>query len=243
MFVADSSDLEGAVGRVLGHNYVYVLRHPDGSEKFGGIGTPFYVGIGIGHRIFEYEKAARIASTTGTKVDTIRAIWNAGDNVIRTIDSFDQTDLWHREAELVNAIGLLKDGTGTLTNEQRPPLSRTIDGIEVRKYADRQAAAGGPRGLPSDFRLADTALVLGPNVPQSRTSVAGVIYTLVEDEPGITGREVVERMLDMDWSKTKSAYTQSGNICAVWAADWVYGCCIHKKLQIIQPLDSVSLSQ
>ncbi|WP_137751683.1 GIY-YIG nuclease family protein [Sphingopyxis sp. L1A2A] len=243
MIIGNPSELDQALAKGLGPNYVYILRHPDEVEKFGGVGTPFYVGIGIGHRIFEHEKAASIASTTGRKVTAIRAIWAAGGEVARTIDSFDQTDLWHREAELVNAIGLLKDGTGTLTNEQRPPMSFTIDGIEVRKYSHRQSAAGGPRCIPSDFRLANTALVPGPNTQQSRTSVAGVIYSLVENEPGITGREVVERMMEMNWTKTKSAYTQSGSICAVWAADWVHGCCFHTKLQIIQPLNAAEVTK
>ncbi len=237
MKIGNAADLDRALSEGMGPHYVYVLRHPDDVERFGGIGTPFYVGIGKAYRVFDHEKAARLPESGGAKVAAIRSAWAAGKEVTRTVDSFHVLDPWHREAELVDAIGLLKDGTGTLANEQRPPLSRTIDGVEVRKYADRQALAGGPKVIPADFRLADVALVVGPNEQRSRNSVAGVIYSIVESDPGISGSEAVERMLIMDWSRTKSAYTQSGTVCAVWAADWVYGCCFHKRLQIIQPLD------
>lgn len=231
------ADLDRAFREGAGPHYVYVLRHDDGAEAFGGTGSPFYVGIGKGHRLFDHEKAARVPTTAGAKVAAIRAAWHEGREVVRTIDSFHPLDPWHREAELVDAIGLLKDGTGPLTNEQRPPLSRTIGGVEVRKYADRQRVAGGPRTIPDDFRLAETTLIVGPEAQRGRTSVAGTIYGIVEREPGISGSGVVERMLEMDWSRTKSAYTQSGSVCAVWAADWVHGCCFHKKLRIIQPLN------
>lgn len=39
-----------------GPHYVYLLRVPDGEPKFGGLGTPFYVGIGQGARLFAHEE-------------------------------------------------------------------------------------------------------------------------------------------------------------------------------------------
>jgi hypothetical protein len=57
--IIDRADLERIVASSRGGPYyVYLLRKPDGEPKFGGIGTPFYVGIGRGLRLFDHEKEA-----------------------------------------------------------------------------------------------------------------------------------------------------------------------------------------
>ena len=43
------------------------MRVPDGEWKFGGLGTPFYVGIGQGTRLFAHEEEARDPARTGAK--------------------------------------------------------------------------------------------------------------------------------------------------------------------------------
>lgn len=66
-----------------GPYYVYVLRIPDGQPSFGGMGTPFYVGIGQGNRLFAHEEEARDPARSGAKVETIRSIWAKGGEVVR----------------------------------------------------------------------------------------------------------------------------------------------------------------
>ena len=67
---ADLARLIAASGG--GPHYVYLLRMPDGEPKFGGLGTPFYVGTGHGARLFAHEEEARDPARSGAKVETIR---------------------------------------------------------------------------------------------------------------------------------------------------------------------------
>jgi hypothetical protein len=206
-----------------GPHYVYVLRHPDGIDSFGGTGTPFYVGVGQRGRLFEHEKAAREGSEEGLKVDTIRAIWNAGGEVVRTIDSFHKSEPWIREAELIHEIGRLAEGTGPLLNPQTYSPSHTVEGVELRKYARDQVAAGGVDAIPAKFKLRDRRLRAGPKQPKSLSTVMGKVYATARDNPGVTGEELVHLLAQLDFSENKSAYTQSGKVCASWLCGYIEG--------------------
>lgn len=59
-------------------HYTYILRFPDG--------TPFYVGIGQGMRMFAHVEEARDPGRDGAKVAAIRSIWQAGEQVVHTLD-------------------------------------------------------------------------------------------------------------------------------------------------------------
>ncbi|KQN06914.1 GIY-YIG nuclease family protein [Sphingomonas sp. Leaf25] len=206
-----------------GPHYVYLLRKPDGEPSFGGVGTPFYVGIGQGTRLFAHEEAARDPACAGAKADAIRAIWAAGGNVIRTIDSVHTVEPWDREEALIHAIGRLAEGTGPLTNAQTYARSHKIDGIELRKYAADALASGDPNAIPAKFKLRHTRLMAGPNAPRSRTSVFGKIYTVVEANPGSTGEELVWLLQAVDFTSNKSAYTQGGQVSAAWLVGYIEG--------------------
>src|SRR5690242_9527661 len=63
--------LQGAEGF-----YVYILRRPDG--------RPFYVGKGIGDRVFAHENEARHPNdwrSNAYKLNVIRSIWRSGNPV------------------------------------------------------------------------------------------------------------------------------------------------------------------
>lgn len=108
--------------------YVYMLRWPDGRPCWGGRGTPFYVGRGSRDRLFEHVKNAHVESsdTNGLPRNLMRravilGIHQLGQAVVHTVDSFwaDVGDADQREVHLINEIGLIRDGTGILTNRQR----------------------------------------------------------------------------------------------------------------------------
>ena len=203
--------------------YVYVLRKPDNLALFGGVGTPFYVGIGRNMRMYEHEKEAKKGKLNSLKVKMIKDIWSAGGNILYTIDSWHEQVPWHREEELINWIGRVKDGNGSLTNEQTYSESLKIDGVEVRKYAEEHMKSGTPNAIPEKFKLLDTRLMVGSNKPKSNKSVFGKIYAVLENHPGVTGEELVELLHQQDFSDNKSAYTQSGEVCSAWICGYIEG--------------------
>ncbi len=209
-----------AAGR---QHYVYILRQPDGEPCFGGLGTPFYVGIGQRGRLFEHEKAAREGSEIGKKIDAINAIWSKGGEVVRTIDSFHEREPWIREAELIHEIGRIEDGTGPLTNPQTYSASHVVEGVELRKYAADQLSAGGIHAIPTKFKLRNTRLREGPIQPRSAISVMGKLYLTAKANPGVTGEQLVYLLAQLDFSGNKSAYTQSGKVCASWLCGYIEG--------------------
>ncbi|WP_161808752.1 GIY-YIG nuclease family protein [Tsuneonella troitsensis] len=186
------------------------------------MGTPFYVGIGQGLRLFSHEEEAKDPKRNSLKLETIRQVWSEGKEVIREIDGFHDVEPWDREEYLINEIGLVWSGTGPLTNAQVYASSAKKDGVELRKYADDHAL-GSVEEIPSRFKLADTKMMAGPQEPKSRTSVFGKIYTVAERNPGLTGRELVRALQNVDFTGNKSAYTQSGSVCAAWLVDYIEG--------------------
>lgn len=205
-------------------HYTYILRFPDG--------TPFYVGIGRGIRMFAHVQEARNQSRNSLKIDTIRGIWKKGGEVLHTIDGLYDEEPWSREAELILAIGQRKHGSGPLTNAQDYSLSHCLRGVEVRKYRDIQGS--DPNRIPEGFQLKYVRLMAGPREPRSRSSVFGKIYTVLEENPGLTGGELVPLLQRVDFSKNKSAYTQSGTVCAAWVCGYLEGGFFRRDTQYIQ---------
>jgi len=203
--------------------YVYILRNPDGEERYGGTGTPFYVGIGQGNRMYAHEREARESSESNAKLDTIRSILNAGKKIIYDVESKHDHEPWGREEELIHKIGRLSDGTGPLTNAQTYSRSEKMDGVELRKYAEHHKSSGSLDAIPAKFKLRNTRLMAGPREPTSRASVFGKMYSVLESHPGITGEEFVRLLQTLDFSGNKSAYTQSGAVCTAWIVGYIEG--------------------
>ena len=229
---ADLARLIAASGS--GPHYVYVLRIPDGNLDYGGLGTPFYVGIGQGARLFAHEEEARDPARFGAKVDTIRSIWSKGDEVVRTIDSIHAVEPWDREEELINSIGRRAEALGPLTNAQTYAPSLKLDGIELRKYAADHAVSGDANSIPAKFKLRHTRLMAGPREPLSRVSVFGKIYTVAEANPGITGEELVNLLRTVSFTGNKSAYTQGSHVSSSWLVGYVEGAYHRSDRQYLQ---------
>jgi hypothetical protein len=94
-------------------HYVYVLRRPDG--------RPFYVGKGVGDRVFQHENEARHPNgwrSNAHKLNVIRSIWRDGGSVVYEIDFVhddSEAAAFDREAELIFLLKRLHEG-GPLTN-------------------------------------------------------------------------------------------------------------------------------
>lgn len=92
-------------------HYVYILRKPDG--------TPFYVGVGTQRRLLAHEEEAkRHTGRRGRKHATIRKIWRTGGVVRYQIAGW--FDVWEDalavEVRLIAEIGRADLGKGPLTN-------------------------------------------------------------------------------------------------------------------------------
>lgn len=116
--------------------YTYVLRRPDG--------RPFYVGKGIGARVFNHENEARHPNdrrSNAHKLNVIRAIWRAQERPIYEVDQLfdDELGAYRREEELIRQFRRLHEG-GCLTN---------------------RAAGGGSTLGPSPFSKAKHTATLG----------------------------------------------------------------------------------
>lgn len=218
--VTNFDELEALLTRTGKRHYLYILRKPDGVFHSGGIGTPFYVGEGVGRRVFEHVEGARKnPSTRSLKYDTIRQIEAMGLAVVHTIDGVSDDPLLHREQELIARIGLVKYGAGPLTNDQTYDAANAVDGRVMRKYA--KDGRRDPLSIPDNFKVRRTRLMPGRNRPASATSVHGRLLSLLESSPGLTGEELLLRAAQLDWSGHKSAYTLSGKVDVAWLAGYI----------------------
>jgi hypothetical protein len=202
-------------------HYTYLLRKPDGIVCLGGVGTPFYCGIGTGGRLFSHVKEVQKGMQKSRKAQVIAAILDEGKTVLHCIDGFFDKQPWDREEYLIRTIGQVKHGTGPLTNEQDYAPSYKLNGIELRKYATTDVKDADT--IPPGFDLRSVRLTTGSVEPKSRRSVHGKIYSVVEEHPGVTGEELVALLKRIDFSDNPSAYTQSGEVCAAWLCGYITG--------------------
>jgi len=119
-----------------GH-YVYILRRSDG--------RPFYVGKGVGDRVFHHENEARHPNdwrSNAYKLNVIRAIWKSSLSAQYEIDCIgvDEVRAYSREAELIAAFRRLHEG-GPLTN--LAPGGGTIGGVAPESKEKHSATLSG----------------------------------------------------------------------------------------------------
>ena len=140
LFCGDSTSCKAFLGQHALH-YVYMLRRPDG--------RPFYVGKGVGPRVFQHENEARHPNnrlSNAHKLNVIRSIWRAGNAPTYEIDLIteDAAQAYAREALLIEHFKRLHEG-GPLTNRAAGGGS-TAGPAPVSKA--RHAATLG--GIPND---------------------------------------------------------------------------------------------
>lgn len=137
--------LSGADGRF----YVYVLCEPDG--------TPFYVGKGVGRRVFQHEADAWNTTKVSHKLNVIRRICREGGQVVYAIDGlFDTEEAAHaRERELIALYGRHDLGLGPLTNQLDGGEGPSNPSAEVQA---RHAASLGGDAEDAERRAANRFL-------------------------------------------------------------------------------------
>lgn len=137
--------LAGAGGRF----YVYVLCKPDG--------TPFYVGKGIGRRVFQHEAEAWNTTRVSHKLNVIRRIRRQGGAIAYAIDVvFDaEVEAHARERELIALYGRHDQGRGPLTNQLDGGEGAANPSAEVQ--ARHAASLGGDADDP-ERRIANRFL-------------------------------------------------------------------------------------
>lgn len=143
----DRKSLDDLLKSNAGRFYVYQLSKPDG--------TPFYIGKGLGRRVFSHETEA-VGPGRSHKLNTIRLIKSLGHSIDYSIvEFFDcETTCHQREIHEIRRIGRHDLGTGPLTNltdggEGTAGLSEeTLARIDFNLHS---ADASGDRGIANRF--------------------------------------------------------------------------------------------
>ena len=133
--------------------YVYVLCRQDG--------TPFYVGKGIGKRVFQHEADARNTSLKSHKLNLIRSLRSKGKEVRYALaGSFDDEVSAHAlERELVLRYGRHDQGRGPLTNQTDggEGASNPSEAAQARHRASLGGDADDPERRAANRFLASIA--------------------------------------------------------------------------------------
>lgn len=156
VFFGDQSGCKAFLRSASAH-YVYILRRPDG--------RPFYVGKGVGPRVFQHENEARHPNnrmSNAYKLNVIRALWRAGAQPIYEIDFVTDSaeEAYVREAELIGALKRLHEG-GPLTN---------------------LAAGGGSTAGPAPLSVEKHSATLGgiPDNNPERATLNGFVLSIAQ---------------------------------------------------------------
>lgn len=123
--------------------YIYILRRPDGRA--------FYIGKGVGNRVFQHENEARHPSdrrSNAYKLNVIRSIRCSGESVVYEIDYViaEEDAAYAREAELISFFKRLHEG-GSLTN-LAPGGGSTSGSAPVSKEKHSSTLGGIPDDNP-----------------------------------------------------------------------------------------------
>jgi predicted GIY-YIG superfamily endonuclease len=142
LFHGDDNGCKAFLARRPLH-YVYILRRPDG--------RPFYIGKGVGGRVFQHENEARHPNnrlSNAHKLNVIRAIRKAGGAVTYEIDLLAESaeEAFARETLLIGRFKRLHEG-GPLTN--RAPGGGSTAGVApVSKERHAATLSGEPDDNP-----------------------------------------------------------------------------------------------
>ncbi|MEH2471402.1 putative GIY-YIG superfamily endonuclease [Nitrobacteraceae bacterium AZCC 2161] len=136
----DSASVSAALNSEAKRFYVYVLTRPDG--------TPFYVGKGLGRRVFAHEAEAANTTLKTHKLNVIRAITKNGGTLQYALPHFcdDEGEAHRLEIELIKHIGRHDLKTGTLTNQTDG--GEGVTGLSPETMARKAANLGGASDDP-----------------------------------------------------------------------------------------------
>lgn len=136
----DSTAAAEAIIAVDKRFYIYVLLRPDGQ--------PFYVGKGLGKRLFNHDADARNTTLTTHKLNVIRVIRKNGGNVSYALPYFcdDEAEAHAFEVKLISSIGRHDLKKGPLTNQTAG--SEGVTGLSAETMARKAANLGGASDDP-----------------------------------------------------------------------------------------------
>jgi hypothetical protein len=139
-FTGSQQQCKAYLRTITGH-YVYILKRPDG--------RPFYVGKGVGDRVFSHENEARHPNdwrSNAYKLNVIRAIWRSSQSIIYEIHHItdDEPEAYARESLLIEFFKRLHEG-GPLTN--LAPGGGSTSGMAPLSRERHSATLGG---VPDD---------------------------------------------------------------------------------------------
>jgi hypothetical protein len=66
-------------------------------------------------------------------------------------------------------------------------------------------------------------LLAGPCTPAKMDSVYGKIYAVLTENPGVSGEELVELLLEVDFTGNRTPYTRTGAVSRPWLAKYIDG--------------------
>lgn len=111
--------------------YVYLLRYP---PELGG--AVFYIGKGTGARMHQHEVNAANGEE-GKRADTIRAIWEAGFQIVKAkiFETDDEQAAYAEERRLIDVYD--SDGLVNISLRDLPPspYRETVEYPQVSRYA------------------------------------------------------------------------------------------------------------
>lgn len=205
----------GAFLKTAERHYVYILRRPDG--------RPFYVGKGVGPRVFNHVNEARHPNgrlSNKHKLNVIRSIQRRGEEILYEIDfaTQDENAAFNREAELIGLLKRLHEG-GPLTN-RAPGGGSTSGPSPFSKSRHTATLSGAPVDNPERALLNGFVLGIG-----AMDSV--VIKPISQFEPRPT--------VKFPNSKRKPSFRQAVALVAAAAANSIVvsgGCSIPRRVTV-----------
>lgn len=186
MFEIMDADLcRTRISEIRGRFYVYALFKPDG--------TPFYIGKGLGTRIFAHESEARNTTNRSHKLNTIRSIFRKGEGVRYALPLVceNEADAHALEVMLIHELGRHDLRLGPLTNQTDG--GEGVIGLSKETMMRKAANLGGLSKDP-DRRVANEFFhnITGP---QSSVSIKPLgTRKLQSTQPHSSPRVPSERM-------------------------------------------------
>jgi hypothetical protein len=186
-FIGDQSGCKAFLRPQQCH-YVYIWRRPDG--------RPFYIGKGVGERVFQHENEARHPNgrrSNAHKLNVIRAVWRAGESPTYEIDlvTAEPAEAYARETALITDFKRLHEG-GPLTN-RAPGGGSTAGPAPVSKERHTATLSGIPEDNPeravlNRFLLSIASMKSVPVKP-IRQMIAKPTVSFPQKRPTITQRQ------------------------------------------------------
>lgn len=128
------------------------------------------------------------------------------------------------EAEVTETLAAI-DAASASTEPVEAPAVKVRPAVVLGKYAKKIAARDNDAfKIDPKWKPLDKVLKVGRSLPAKTTSVMGILTGMMQRNPGVTGRGLVELMLAHTWTDLHpSAYVDGDRVTADWCKDYVSG--------------------